>query len=141
MVSAKHRPGERAGQPLSRESLTTSGAETVRRVEDNTRGRVSASAPRPGVVADPGMHGRSLHGNREISGLTRRGVGRVRTGKARSRSRSRTASDSYLSDPAAAQVELEHFRGQANRLRTLLAAIEPAQTIENMETPGFRRHP
>lgn len=79
--------GERAGQPLSRESFTTPGADAVREAEGNTQGRVSASAPRPGAVADPGMRRRALHGNREISGLTRRGTGRVRIGKARSRSR------------------------------------------------------
>ncbi len=79
--------GERAGQPLSRESFTTPGADAVWEAEGNTHGRVSASAPRPGAVADPGMHGRALHGNREISGLPRRSTGRVRIGRARSRSR------------------------------------------------------
>jgi hypothetical protein len=43
--------GERTGQPLSRESTLSPGAARVPR--------------RPGVVADPGMCGRSLHGNRE----------------------------------------------------------------------------
>jgi hypothetical protein len=43
---------------------------------------------RSGVVRDPGMYGRSLHGNREISGLAICSSGRaVRGGKARSRSR------------------------------------------------------
>jgi hypothetical protein len=32
---------------------------------------------RPGVVGDPGMHGSSLHGNREISGLATQPVLRV----------------------------------------------------------------
>ncbi len=51
--------GERAGQPLSRERFTTPGADAVRKAEGNTQGRASASAPRPGAVADPGMRGRS----------------------------------------------------------------------------------
>ena len=42
---------------------------------------------RPGVVVDPGMCARSVHGNREISGLTGRSIGLARIGKARSRSR------------------------------------------------------
>jgi hypothetical protein len=37
--------GERAGQPLSRESFTTPGADAVQVAEGNTQGRVSASAP------------------------------------------------------------------------------------------------
>jgi hypothetical protein len=41
-----------------------------------------------GVVTDPGMHGSSLYGNREISGLATFSSERVvRCGKARSRSR------------------------------------------------------
>jgi hypothetical protein len=43
-------------------------------VLDNTEGnmgrRDSASTCRSGVVKDPGMCGSSLHGNREVSGLT-----------------------------------------------------------------------
>jgi hypothetical protein len=42
---------------------------------------------RPGVVVDPGMYARSLHGNREISGLTSHDTVLVRIGKVRSRSR------------------------------------------------------
>jgi len=41
---------------------------------------------RPGVVVDPGMYGRSLYGNWEISGLAA-GLTAVRIGKVRSRSR------------------------------------------------------
>jgi len=41
----------------------------------------------PGVVGDPGMCGRSLRGNREVSRLTVRQKPPVRIGKARSRSR------------------------------------------------------
>ena len=53
-----------------------------------TRTGASARAPgRPGVVGDPGMCGRSLHGNREISRLTGGSMPPVRIGKARSRSR------------------------------------------------------
>jgi hypothetical protein len=60
--------GERIGQPLSRESVINSGADVVHSTEGNTGGCVIASARRPGVVLDPGMYGRSLRGNREISG-------------------------------------------------------------------------
>ena len=51
----------------------------------DTRGRASARVPLPSVVANSGMHGRALHGNQDISGLTRRGTGRVRIEKASSR--------------------------------------------------------
>ncbi len=58
---------------------------------DNTEGDTgrcdSASTCRSGVVKDPGMCGSSLHGNREVSGLTGGWTPRVRIGKARSRSR------------------------------------------------------
>ena len=59
--------GERAGRPSSRERATVPGADVVTVTEGHTSGRVSASARRPGVVRDPGMHGRSSRGNREIS--------------------------------------------------------------------------
>ena len=59
--------GERAGRPWSRERAIVPGAAVVTVTEGHTNGRVSASARRPGVVRDPGMHGRSLPGNREIS--------------------------------------------------------------------------
>jgi len=42
---------------------------------------------RPGAVVEPGMCARSLHGNREISGLTSCCNGLARIGKTRSRSR------------------------------------------------------
>ena len=58
--------GERIGQLWSRESKIVSGAD---------------------VVGDPGMCGRSLCGNREISGSASGGILLVRIGKARSRSR------------------------------------------------------
>ena len=78
--------GERAGRPSSRERATVPGADVVTVTEGYTNGRVSASARRPGVVRDPGMHGRSLYGNREISRPTR-SIQLVRIGKARSHSR------------------------------------------------------
>jgi hypothetical protein len=62
--------GESTGQPLSRERSKTPGADAVQTAEGNTCGRASASACRPGVVEDPGMCRRSLHGNREASRLT-----------------------------------------------------------------------
>lgn len=54
-----------------------------------TRASAIAQVPaRSGGVRDPGMHVRSLHGNREICGLTRRMLmRRVRIGKMRSQSR------------------------------------------------------
>ena len=60
--------GERIGQPLSRESVINSGADVVHSTEGNTGGASLRAPARPGVVLDPGMYGRSLRGNREISG-------------------------------------------------------------------------
>jgi len=79
--------GERIGQPWSRESKIVSGADVVIITEGNTVGASSRVPVRPGVVADPGMCGRSLFGNREISGLARGWTPRVRVGKTRSRNR------------------------------------------------------
>jgi hypothetical protein len=62
--------GERIGQPLSRERNSSRGADALRRAEGNTDGRVNASTRTLGVVRDPGMCGRSLHGNREVSRVT-----------------------------------------------------------------------
>ena len=80
--------GERAGQPLSYEILIPPGC---RRCSESRKAirveRVIASASRPGVVADPGMYGRSLHGNREISCSAPAARLVVRVGKARSQSR------------------------------------------------------
>ena len=59
--------GERAGRPWSRDRAIVPGADVVTATEGQTSGGVSASPRRPGVVRDPGMHGRSLPGNREIS--------------------------------------------------------------------------
>ncbi len=62
--------GVRAGQPLSRvrNSIRVPTSSDSRKA---TRTSAPSQAPvRPGVVEDPGMHARSLHGNREISSLT-----------------------------------------------------------------------
>ena len=79
--------GERIGQPLSREShLSWTPTPLIRRKA--TPWGASTRAPRgSGVVGDPGMCGRSLHGNREISRLTGDTVSPARIGKVRSRSR------------------------------------------------------
>jgi hypothetical protein len=79
--------GERIGQPLSRESHLSRTPTSLTGRKATRRG-ASSRAPRgSGVVGDPGMCGRSLHGNREISRLTGDTVSLVRIGKARSRSR------------------------------------------------------
>ena len=80
--------GERIGQPSSRERKYVR-VPTRSQTWKAIRRDASARAPRrPGVVEDPGMYGRSLHGNREISSSTTRNAnGVVRIGKARSRSR------------------------------------------------------
>ena len=64
--------GERTGQPLSRERSLILGADAVHKVEGNMSGRDNARSGRPGVVRDPGMCRRSLHGNREILRSTAR---------------------------------------------------------------------
>ena len=80
--------GERVGQPLSHDIVYVSDADMLKYMEGNTCGSAIASARRSDVVVDPGMRGRSLFGNREISGPTQPGQpGWVRIGKARSRSR------------------------------------------------------
>ncbi len=62
--------GVRAGQPLSRVRISIR-VPTSSDPRKATRTGASSQAPvRPGVVEDPGMHARSLHGNREISSLT-----------------------------------------------------------------------
>jgi hypothetical protein len=63
--------GDRIGQPLSRESHVKSGADTVLLVEGNTAGGAIASTRTARRGRRPGMCGRSLRGNREISGLAR----------------------------------------------------------------------
>ena len=79
--------GVRIGQPLSHDR-SLSRVPTLFHLRKATRMGASTQAlVRPGVVVDPGMCARSVHGNREISGLTGRSIGLARIGKARSRSR------------------------------------------------------
>jgi hypothetical protein len=58
----------------------------VSNMEGKTDGCVMRAPGRPGVVEDPGMCARSLHGNREILGLAGKALP-VRIGKVRNRSR------------------------------------------------------
>jgi hypothetical protein len=81
--------GEDTGQPLSRDRNIL-GADAVEIAEGNMVERADASTRPTGVVRDPGMCRRFLHGNREISwsasdNSTRAAL--VRVGKVRSRSR------------------------------------------------------
>jgi hypothetical protein len=78
--------GVRAGQPLSRERLISRAPTRFETWKATRRGALLRASPRPDVVVDPGMCGRSLHGNREILGLTGEALP-VRIGKARSHSR------------------------------------------------------
>ena len=69
-VAGEASAGERTGQPLSRESKHDSGCRRRFKRRKATRTGAPSRAPgRPGVVGDPGMCGRSLDGNREISRL------------------------------------------------------------------------
>ena len=79
--------GEHIGQPLSRDNLINLGADVFEITERNMADASARVSSQPGVVEDPGMCGRSLRGNREISGLASGGIPRVRIGKTRSRSR------------------------------------------------------
>ena len=79
--------GERIGQPLSRERFLFWVPTPCRSWKATRLGASSRAFGRPGVVRDPGMCRRSLHGNREISRSTVRQLSSVRIGKARSRSR------------------------------------------------------
>ena len=80
--------GEHTGQPLSRDRrLSRTPTLYSERKAIRTDAIVRASG-RSGVVVDPGMYGRSLRGNREISCLAESELSRsVRTGKARSHNR------------------------------------------------------
>ena len=80
--------GEHTGQPSSREKKYFR-APTRSQTWKATRRSASAQAPRrSGVVEDPGMYGRPLRGNREISSSTTCNLfGVVRVGKVRSQSR------------------------------------------------------
>ena len=79
--------GERIGQPSSRESLIISDADVVEITEGNMGSAITRASAQSGVVEDPGMCGSSLHGNREVSGLTCGWTPQARIGKTRSRSR------------------------------------------------------
>lgn len=82
--------GVRVGQPLSHEMFIQTWAPTPLLWRKATRAGAPSQVPaRPSGVRDPGMHVRSLHGNREICEPTQRGCNpaKVRVGKARSRSR------------------------------------------------------
>jgi hypothetical protein len=61
--------GERAGRPLSHEMFLIQDADVVTYAEGNTNGCDNASARTVRRGRRPGMHGRSLLGNREISSL------------------------------------------------------------------------
>ena len=79
--------GERIGQPLSRDRSLSWVPTLFHRWKATRTGAFSQALVRPSAVVEPGMCARSLHGNREISGLTSRSTGLARIGKARSRSR------------------------------------------------------
>ena len=75
------------GQPSSRERVLFWVPTPCIRRKATHPGASSRAPGRPGVVRDPGMCRRSLHGNREISRSAARQQPPVRIGKARSRSR------------------------------------------------------
>jgi hypothetical protein len=79
--------GGRIGQPLSRERFLFWVPTQCLLWKATHPGALSRAPGWPGVVRDPGMCRRSLHGNREISRSTVRQKPPVRIGKARSRSR------------------------------------------------------
>ena len=74
--------GERAGRPLSRDSQLQRGADVVaQHGRQHGRVRYCEHPSGPRVVVDPGMHGSSLFGNREISRLTVQSIGRPASGR------------------------------------------------------------
>jgi hypothetical protein len=79
--------GECIGQPLSRERVLFWVPTQCKLWKAIRPGASSRGPGRPGVVRDPGMCRRSLHGNREVSRLAVRRKPPVRIGEARSRSR------------------------------------------------------
>jgi len=80
--------GEGAGRPLSRDSQLQRGADVVgTHGRQHGRARYCERSSGPRVVVDPGMHGRSLFGNREISRLTAQSIGRPASGRPEGRSR------------------------------------------------------
>ena len=87
--------GERIGQPLSRETSSTSGVDAFQIAEGDTFGRANAS-PRTARRGRRPWHVRTLFA-REPGGLVSdhgRGAPLVRGGKARSRRRRRTGARS-----------------------------------------------
>ena len=66
--------GDHIGQPLSREMNIVLGADALSNVEGNTNGRAIASARTARRGRRPGMCGRFLRGNREISRPTTGGA-------------------------------------------------------------------
>jgi hypothetical protein len=78
--------GECIGQPLSRERGSRVPTRWITWKATRT-GAPSQAPERPGVVRDPGMCRRSLHGNREVSRPTAWQKLSVRIGEVRSRSR------------------------------------------------------
>ena len=80
--------GERAGRPLSRDSQQHRSADGVGpNGRQHGRVRYSECPHRLRVVVDPGMHGSSLLGNREISRLAVQSIGRSASGRPEGRSR------------------------------------------------------
>jgi hypothetical protein len=80
--------GEHVGQPLSHERRIFRTPTLLYGRKAKREGAIMRVPDRSGVVRDPGMHGSSLLGNREISGSAiPSSEGLVRSGKARSRSR------------------------------------------------------
>ena len=80
--------GERTGQLLSCERRQSRVPTLYAERKASWSGALARVPERPGVVGDPGMCGRSLCGNREVSSPAgRRLAGPVRAGKAGSRSR------------------------------------------------------
>ena len=80
--------GERAGRPLSRDSWKHRSADGVGPYgTQHGWVRYSECPGRLRVVVDPGMHGSSLSGNREISRLTAQSIGRSASGRPEGRSR------------------------------------------------------
>jgi hypothetical protein len=79
--------GERTGQPLSRESYSSRAPTPLGRRKATRSSAPSQALGRLGVVADPGMCGSSLRGNREICRSSGALAPPDRVGKARSRSR------------------------------------------------------
>ena len=80
--------GVRIGQATEPRKKNSPGCRRRSNIgRQNGRARYSRVPGWPGVVEDPGMCGRSLFGNREVSGLACGWTPQVRIGKTRSRNR------------------------------------------------------